>query len=141
MRQFYLCTAISLVAMFASGNMAEAQNGSVDDKVVEWRRHIHQNPELSFKENQTADYVENILKGFGNIETMRPTPTSVVGILKGKKPGKTVAFRGDMDALPGTRGNRLALCFASIRSEPCLRARCTHGYVAGYGGHSVEDAG
>ena len=100
MRQFYLCTAISLVAMFASGNMAEAQNGSVDDKVVEWRRHIHQNPELSFKENQTADYVENILKGFGNIETMRPTPTSVIGILKGKKPGKTVAFRGDMDALP-----------------------------------------
>lgn len=100
MRQFYLYTAIFFVAMFTSGNIAEAQNGLVDDKVVEWRRHIHQNPELSFKENQTADYVENILKGFGNIETIRPTPTSVVGMLKGKKPGKTVAFRGDMDALP-----------------------------------------
>lgn len=74
---------------------------NLDKQVIEWRRHIHQNPELSFKETNTANYVEQTLKSFGNIETMRPTPTSVFGILKGGGgTGKTVAFRADMDALP-----------------------------------------
>lgn len=70
------------------------------DKVIEWRRHIHQNPELSFNETNTSAYVETILKSFGNITVTRPTATSVLGVLKGGKPGKTVAFRADMDALP-----------------------------------------
>lgn len=70
------------------------------DKVIEWRHHIHQQPELSFQEKNTADYVANVLKGLGNIEVTRPTATSVLGKLKGAKPGKTVAFRADMDALP-----------------------------------------
>jgi amidohydrolase len=70
------------------------------DKVIEWRRHIHQNPELSFKETNTSDYVADILKSFGTIEVKRLTPTGVIGILRGKTQGKTVAFRADMDALP-----------------------------------------
>lgn len=69
-------------------------------EVVEWRRHIHQHPELSFEEVNTSQYVEDLLKSFGNIEVLRPTKTSVVGILRGKNPGRTVAFRADMDALP-----------------------------------------
>jgi amidohydrolase len=69
-------------------------------KVIEWRRHLHQNPELSFKEIKTAEYVAAALKSFGNIEISRPAGTSVIGILRGGKPGKTVAFRADMDALP-----------------------------------------
>ncbi len=69
-------------------------------EIIEWRRHIHQNPELSFKEFSTSNYVVGLLKSFGNIEVIRPTKTSVIGILKGSKPGKTVAFRADMDALP-----------------------------------------
>jgi len=69
-------------------------------KIIEWRRHIHQNPELSFKEVNTSQYVEDLLKTFGNIQVSRPTSTSVLGILKGAKEGKTVAFRADMDALP-----------------------------------------
>lgn len=91
---------IALMCLMGFAQTLKGQNNSIDDKVIEWRRHIHQNPELSFKENNTADYVEGILKNLGNIETMRPTPTSVIGILKGGKPGKTVAFRADMDALP-----------------------------------------
>ncbi|WP_413998592.1 M20 metallopeptidase family protein [Flavobacterium sp. W1B] len=70
------------------------------DKVIEWRRHIHQNPELSFKEKNTSAYVEKILKSFGNISVQKPTATSLLGVLKGSKPGKTVVFRADMDALP-----------------------------------------
>ncbi|MGE9616886.1 MAG: M20 metallopeptidase family protein [Solitalea-like symbiont of Acarus siro] len=69
-------------------------------KVIQWRRHIHENPELSFKEVNTALYVENILNSLGNIEIVKPTKTSVIGILHGAKPGKVVAFRADMDALP-----------------------------------------
>jgi amidohydrolase len=69
------------------------------NKIIEWRRHIHQNPELSFKEVSTSSYVEDALKTFGNIQVSRPTATSVIGILKGTKPGKTVAFRADMDGL------------------------------------------
>lgn len=70
------------------------------DKVIEWRRHFHQNPELSFQEINTSAYVADILSGLGNIEVRRPTPTSVLGVLHGAKPGRTVAFRADMDALP-----------------------------------------
>jgi amidohydrolase len=70
------------------------------DKVIEWRRRIHQNPELSFKETNTSNFVAETLRSFGNIEVERPTATSVIGILHGAKPGKTVAFRADMDALP-----------------------------------------
>ncbi|SIT83111.1 M20 metallopeptidase family protein [Pontibacter indicus] len=70
------------------------------EEVIKWRRHIHQNPEISFKEEQTSKYVEDVLKSMGNIEVSRPAKTSVIGVLKGAKPGKTVAFRADMDALP-----------------------------------------
>ena len=70
-------------------------------KVIEWRRHIHQYPELTFKETNTSNYVAEILKKhFGNIEIIRPTETSVIGILRSVKPGSIVAFRADLDALP-----------------------------------------
>ncbi|WP_221410470.1 M20 family metallopeptidase [Apibacter sp. HY039] len=76
------------------------QNSIPMTKVIEWRRHIHQNPELSFQENKTSKYVADVLKSFGNIQVKQITKTSVIGILKGNSPGKTVAFRADMDALP-----------------------------------------
>ncbi|WP_266205059.1 M20 metallopeptidase family protein [Pontibacter kalidii] len=82
-----------------TSNASWAKNVPAED-VVKWFRHIHQNPELSFKEDKTGKYVEEILKSFPGIEVMRPAKTSVIGVLKGAKPGKTVAFRADMDALP-----------------------------------------
>lgn len=90
-----------LLSFTQAAHAQTAQMDSLDQQVIEWRRHIHQHPELSFHETHTADYVEQTLKSFGNIETMRPTPTSVLGILKGGGgAGKVVAFRADMDALP-----------------------------------------
>ena len=94
---------ITLLITFMGIIFANAQSSNIQipmDKVLEWRRHIHQNPELSFKEHATSKYVEERLKSFGNIEVIKPTPTSLIGVLKGNKPGKTVAFRADMDALP-----------------------------------------
>lgn len=101
----YLFTVI-LTCFISAVSMAQVKSSPSwekhipTDKVIEWRRYIHQNPELSFKEVNTSEYVAGILKGFGNIEVVRPTSTSVVGILRGAKKGKAVAFRADMDALP-----------------------------------------
>lgn len=64
-----------------------------------WRRHFHENPELSFEEFETADYIAKALEEMG-VEVTRPTKTGVVGIIKGGKPGKTVGLRADIDALP-----------------------------------------
>ena len=100
MNKSVFLTFAAVTALLAAARPACGQTDGIDDKVIEWRRHIHRNPELSFKETGTSDYVEKTLKSFGNIETLRPTPTSVIGILKGGKPGKAVAFRADMDALP-----------------------------------------
>lgn len=87
-------------ACFTYAQSTDLNVTGITDKVVEWRRHIHQHPELSFEEKNTSAYVDSILKSFGNIEVLRPTETSVLGILRGRLPGKTVAFRADMDALP-----------------------------------------
>lgn len=61
-------------------------------------RHLHQIPELSMQENETAAFIEGKLSGFG-IEHFRCGGTGVVGILR-NGPGPTVAFRADMDGLP-----------------------------------------
>ena len=70
------------------------------EDMISWRRHIHQNPELSFKEYKTAAFIEEKLRSFGNIEVVRPTETSVLGTLRGAKEGKTILLRADIDALP-----------------------------------------
>jgi amidohydrolase len=76
------------------------------ERVVEWRRHLHANPELSFDEHQTSAYIAETLESFG-IDVSRPTPTSVIGRLNaGKRPA--VALRADIDALPITEETNLA---------------------------------
>lgn len=69
-------------------------------QIITWRRHLHMYPELSYEEVKTAQYVEQQLKQMAHFHITRLTPTSVLAVLKGKRPGKTVAFRADMDALP-----------------------------------------
>ncbi|KYZ76115.1 N-acyl-L-amino acid amidohydrolase [Anaerosporomusa subterranea] len=72
----------------------------IQDKVIAWRRQLHANPELSFQEIKTAQFVHDTLQSFGNLEVSRPTKTSVMARLIGGKPGKVLALRADMDALP-----------------------------------------
>ena len=79
----------------------------IEDKVIQWRRHIHENPELSNREFKTAKYIENHLRSLGISVQTEVAITGVVGILKGDKPGKVVALRADMDALPVTERNNL----------------------------------
>ena len=73
--------------------------------MVGWRRHLHRNPEVSFHEEQTARYVRETLESFGGLEISRPTENSVVARLVGDKPGRTIALRADIDALPITEEN------------------------------------
>jgi amidohydrolase len=83
----------------------------VESKVIEWRRHLHQNPELSNREFKTAEKVAKHLRGLGLEVKTGIAHTGVVGILKGGKPGSTVALRADMDALPVVE--RVDIPFAS----------------------------
>ena len=95
---------------------------AVLDQVVGWRRHIHQHPELGFQEEQTAAYVTSLLQGFGGIEVTHPTRTSVLGRLRGGRPGPVIALRADMDALPITEESGLP--FAS--QVPGVMHACGH---------------
>jgi amidohydrolase len=71
-------------------------------RVVQWRRDIHQHPELSFHETRTAALVAQHLKALGLEVQTGVGGNGVVGILRGGKPGPVVALRADMDALPVT---------------------------------------
>ncbi|MTD29166.1 amidohydrolase [Erwinia sorbitola] len=72
----------------------------VTSKVLQWRRHIHANAELSFHEQGTADYVAAELAKFGPLTLTRPTPNSVLAELAGPHGDRCIALRADMDALP-----------------------------------------
>jgi amidohydrolase len=72
----------------------------VTDQVVAWRRHLHRHPEPSYEERETARFVAETLEGFGGLEVTRPSDTSVVAHLRTGRPGRTLALRADIDALP-----------------------------------------
>lgn len=102
---FYLLMALPL---FAQGQKKlETQYQSIEEKVIQWRHDIHQHPELSNREFNTAQKVADHLRSLGMEVQTGVAHTGVVGILKGKKPGKVVALRADMDALPVTERNAL----------------------------------
>ena len=79
----------------------------IEPKVIEWRRHFHQNPELSNREVKTAAKIEAHLRSLGMEVQTGVAHTGVVALLKGGKPGPVIALRADMDALPVTERNSL----------------------------------
>jgi amidohydrolase len=72
------------------------------EKVIGHRRHLHQNPELSFQEYNTAKYVASSLEAMGIEPEIGVADTGVVAVIKGLKEGNdgVIALRADMDALP-----------------------------------------
>ena len=80
---------------------------AVEGKVIEWRRHFHQFPELSNREYKTGARIAGFLQQLG-LEVKYPVAkTGVVGILKTNKPGPVIALRADIDGLPVTERNSL----------------------------------
>ncbi len=100
----------------------EDQLKAVFPSVIEWRRELHRHPELSFEEIRTSQFIYETLNSFENIELSRPTKTSVVGRIKGGKPGRTLAIRADMDALPIQEQNE----FDFVSEHPGVMHACGH---------------
>lgn len=99
------------------------------EEIVAWRRHFHENPELSFKEVATSQYIVDELGKMAGIDAIeRPTETSVIAIIKGGKgAGKTIALRADIDALPVAEAN-----------EVCYRSKVEGlSHACGHDGHAA----
>jgi amidohydrolase len=92
----------------------DRRTAAVNDKVVAWRRDIHEHPELSNREVRTGKLVADHLTALGIEVRTGVAHTGVVGVLRGGKPGPCVALRADMDALPVTE--ETGLPFASKAS-------------------------
>jgi amidohydrolase len=87
---------------------ALAENRQV---LIEWRRHLHRNPELGNREVETAKFVVERLRSFGLEPRTGVAKTGVIAVIEGGRPGPVVALRADMDALPVTE--EVDLPFAS----------------------------
>src|SRR6185437_7335954 len=91
----------SMTSTLPVSDLSPAQHAArLRDTVIGWRRHLHMHPELSYHEEQTAQFVYDALRAMGGFELSRPTKTSVVARLRGLHAGPVLAVRADMDALP-----------------------------------------
>ena len=102
--------------------MSALVSPELEQQAIAWRRHLHANPELSFEEVETSQYVEEALRSLDGLEIARPAPTAVVATLRGARPGRVLALRADMDALPIQEESGLE--FASTR--PGVMHACGH---------------
>jgi len=83
----------------------KSMSAQLGDRLIEYRRHFHMNPELSFKEVETATFIRRKLTEAGIELLPGVRGNSVVGQIDSGKPGKTIAFRADFDALNMTEKN------------------------------------
>ena len=96
----------------------DTESKAVESKVIEWRRHFHQFPELSNREFKTGARIAGFLEQLG-LEVKYPVAkTGAVGILRTGKPGPVIALRADIDGLPVTERNSLE--FASKEKSTFL---------------------
>ena len=107
MRTRRLAVSLFVAATPLGAQRADAIHSEIDrsaaavtGKVTAWRHDIHSHPELSFQEIRTAKLVADHLKSLGMDVQTGVGGNGVVGILRGGKPGRVVALRADMDALP-----------------------------------------
>lgn len=114
MKKFILCVGLILQSLVLPAQVSpslqarlDQQAKEIEPKLIEWRRHFHENPELSNREVKTGARIAEQLRALG-MEVQYPVAkTGVVGILKGSKPGPVIGLRADMDALPVTERNSL----------------------------------
>jgi amidohydrolase len=108
-------TVLPLISLLAFASIAAAQPkpqasplaaeidqraAAIEKDLLAWRRHLHQNPELSNREVETARFIAEKLRSFGLEPKTGIAKTGVVAVLKGARPGPVVALRADMDGLP-----------------------------------------
>src|ERR1043165_7270478 len=87
----------------------ETLRQAATDGLPEWQRirhHIHQHPELSFEEHNTAAFISQQLNVWGIAHTTGVAGTGIVGVLEGRTPGnRCIAIRAELDALPIVEAN------------------------------------
>ncbi len=133
------CAATLVVAMAGASaaqvprDRVEAAVGEVMPRVVEWRRDLHANPELGFHETRTAGVVADHLRALGLEVRIGVGKTGVVGILRGGRPGRTVALRADMDALPVLEATGLP--FASTATGTYMDQTVPVAHACGHDAH------
>lgn len=117
MRRLFAASTMALL-LAAGAAQAQVDTASVDaavqrvmPEVVAWRRDFHQHPELGFAETRSAGVIADHLRSLGLEVRTGVGKTGVIGVLRGARPGRTVALRADMDALPVQEATGLA--FAS----------------------------
>ncbi|MFN4006035.1 MAG: amidohydrolase [Chitinophagaceae bacterium] len=111
LKNSFLLTSSCVLSVAAMAQNFDIPAHAIKDKVITWRRHLHENPELSNREFKTAAYIAAHLKTLGLEVRTGVAKTGVVAILKGGKPGPTIALRADIDALPVVE--RVNIPFAS----------------------------
>ena len=148
MKQYSIVRAVVLVAVLGTcapaatrGQPAELEravrerSAAVEQKVIKWRRDVHQHPELGDQEARTARLVAEHLKGLGLEVRTGVGRTGVVGVLRGAKPGRTVALRADMDALPVKEPDGLP--FASKAKQSYLGKEVDVMHACGHDAHTA----
>ena len=118
-----------------SQNDLKKQYIEIEQKVIEWRRDFHQNPELSNREFKTSEKIAKHLKSLGLEVQTHVAHTGVVAILKGNSSGKVVALRADIDALPVTERNDLP--FKSIVETEFLGTKTGVAHACGHDAHTA----
>jgi len=130
-----LSILLATLGLQAQQNIPEADFQNIEDQVIEWRRDLHENPELSNREFETAKKIAAHLESLGIETTTGIAKTGVVGILKGDKPGKTLALRADIDALPVTEKNELE--FKSTKTTEFLGSQTGVMHACGHDTHTA----
>ncbi|MDP2116701.1 MAG: amidohydrolase [Brevundimonas sp.] len=137
--------AVSTLSLALSAGFAHAQSTPIaldrieaavvagTPQVVAWRRDLHANPELGFAETRTAALVAEHLRGLGMEVRTEVAKTGVVGILRGGRPGPTVALRADMDALPVLEATGLP--FASTATGTYMGNTVPVAHACGHDAH------
>ncbi|MEP5341267.1 MAG: amidohydrolase [Algibacter sp.] len=108
MKHLLFLFVLFLITPVFSQISLEKQFEAIEPQVITWRRHFHQNPELSNREFRTSEKIANHLKALGIEVQENVAHTGVIGLLKGNTPGKVIALRADIDALPVTERNDLS---------------------------------
>ena len=110
-------------------DLIKKYTAEVYDEIVGYRRHLHAHPELSAHEKETTKYLASIMEENSIPYTLNPAGEGLIARIQGSKPGKVLAFRGDIDALPIPE--ETGLPFAS--ENPGV---LPHGYPSGlWSGH------
>jgi amidohydrolase len=133
---FALLAAAAPAAMaVAEPSVVETAVDAVMPQVVAWRRDFHQHPELSNREFRTSKLVAEELRKLGLDVQTGVAHTGVVAILKGGKPGPTIALRADMDGLPVTE--QVDVPFKSLATAEYRGEKVGVMHACGHDGHTA----